>query len=619
MPTRSQQALNGPTEIERRQHNVERSTAAPGGGPKVTAKKLGERLEAEGKLSARDVERALLAQAEMGDLFGRVLVKLGLVSETDVARVLAAQLDVTLLSAADYPEQAPVLGGLSREFLVANSVVPVALSAELVTFAAAVPQDPYIAKALALAVDRAVRLDLGTDSDIARALEQMFSPERAENDGEDAGLDQFAGQSDDEFIEHLRDLASEAPVIRLVNQLIHRALDLGASDIHVEPFEDGLHLRYRVDGVLQDMPDPPPARLAPAIASRIKLLSQMNIAERRLPQDGRIMTRVKGHELDLRVSTIPTVHGESIVMRVLDRESIRLSLPDMGFSADTLRRFQELLARPHGVLLVTGPTGSGKTTTLYASLAAMEARDRKIITVEDPVEYQLPGVNQIQVQAQIELSFARALRAILRQDPDIIMIGEMRDTETAQIGVQSALTGHLVLSTLHTNTAAGAITRLEDMGIERYLITSSVNGVLAQRLLRTLCPHCKTPRELSATAMARYGIKRFMPPGATRVYEAGGCAHCLHSGYTGRTAIHELFMLDEDVRRVIHAGADATRLHASARQQGMITLYEDGLRKVAEGATSLEEVLRVTQDQSESDSAAEGGAAVGRLQPPLPA
>lgn len=585
----------------------------------MSAEKLGELLEAEGKLSARDVERALLAQAEMGDLFGRVLVKLGLVSETDVARVLARQLEVTLLSAADYPEQPPVLSGLSREFLVGNNVVPVALSAERVTFAAAVPQDPYIAKALALAVDRPVRLQLGTDSDIARALEQMLSGERADDEDEDAGLDQFAGQSDDEFIEHLRDLASEAPVIRLVNQLIHRALDLGASDIHIEPFEDGLHLRYRVDGVLQDMPDPPPASLAPAIASRIKLLSQMNIAERRLPQDGRIMTRVKGHELDLRVSTIPTVHGESIVMRVLDRESIRLSLPDMGFSADTLRRLQELLARPHGVLLVTGPTGSGKTTTLYASLASMKARDRKIITVEDPVEYQLPGVNQIQVQTQIALSFARALRAILRQDPDIIMIGEMRDTETAQIGVQSALTGHLVLSTLHTNTAAGAITRLEDMGIERYLITSSVNGVLAQRLLRTLCPRCKTPRELSPAAMAQYGIKRFMPPGARRVYEAAGCEHCLHSGYTGRTAIHELFMLDDDIRRVIHAGADAAQLHASAREQGMITLYEDGLRKVAEGLTSLEEVLRVTQDQSESEAAVEGGAAVGRLQQPLPA
>jgi general secretion pathway protein E len=329
--------------------------------------------------------------------------------------------------------------------------------------------------------------------------------------------DQFAGQSDDEFIEHLRDLASEAPVIRLVNELIHRALDLSASDVHIEPFEDGLHLRYRVDGVLQDMPDPPPASLAPAIASRIKLLSHMNIAERRLPQDGRIMTRVKGHELDLRVSTIPTVHGESIVMRVLDRESIRLSAWRTWVSAkDTLRRYQQLLARPHGVLLVTGPTGSGKTTTLYASLASMDASDRKIITVEDPVEYQLQGVNQIQVQAQIDLTFARALRAILRQDPDIIMIGEMRDTETAQIGVQSALTGHLVLSTLHTNTAAGAITRLEDMGIERYLITSSVNGVLAQRLLRTLCGTASAPSELSDTARST-ACKRFLTRGAPRL------------------------------------------------------------------------------------------------------
>jgi general secretion pathway protein E len=435
-----------------------------------------------------------------------------------------------------------------------------------------------------------------------------------ESDGDDSALDQFSGQSDDEFIEHLRDLASEAPVIRLVNQLIHRALDLSASDVHIEPFEDGLHLRYRVDGVLQDMPDPPPASLAPAIASRIKLLSHMNIAERRLPQDGRIMTRVKGHELDLRVSTIPTVHGESIVMRVLDRESIRLSLPDMGFSADTLRRYQELLARPHGVLLVTGPTGSGKTTTLYASLASMDTHDRKIITVEDPVEYQLPGVNQIQVQTQIELTFARALRAILRQDPDIIMIGEMRDTETAQIGVQSALTGHLVLSTLHTNTAAGAITRLEDMGIERYLITSSVNGVLAQRLLRTLCGHCKRSVELSDTAIAQYGLKRFLPAGERCVHEAVGCDHCLGTGYAGRTAIHELFVLDETIRRTVQSGADAGELHGAARRQGMITLYEDGLRKVVAGQSSLEEVLRVTQDQSEDEEQSTGSAAVSRLQ-----
>ncbi len=566
----------------------------------MATEKLGEILIGKGRLSARDVERALLAQAEMGDLFGRVLVKLGLVSETDVAQALEIQLAIPLLPASEYPEQVTVPEGLSRDFLVSNTLVPVGGDEEQPVFAAAVPQDPYLAKALTMALDRPARLLLGTDSDIARALEQMLRDDEATDDEEDAE-DHFGGQSDDEFIEHLRDLASEAPVIRLVNQLIHRALDLGASDIHIEPFEDGLHLRYRVDGVLQDMPDAPSVSLAPAIASRIKLLSHMNIAERRLPQDGRIMTRVKGHELDLRVSTIPTVHGESIVMRVLDRQSIRLSLTDMGFSRDTLERYEELLARPHGVLLVTGPTGSGKTTTLYASLASMESTDSKIITVEDPVEYQLPGVNQIQVHAQIELTFARALRAILRQDPDIIMIGEMRDTETAQIGVQSALTGHLVLSTLHTNTAAGAITRLEDMGIERYLITSAVNGVLAQRLLRTLCKHCRHPVELPEEAIDAYGLGRFLAPGERRVYEARGCEHCGNTGYAGRTAIHELFPLDDTLRRVIQSGADASALHSAARGRGMITLYEDGLRKVVAGESSLEEVLRVTQDQSQED------------------
>lgn len=576
-------------------------------------RRLGDILLEQDKVSARDVERTLLAQAEMGDLFGRVLVKLGLVSEADVARALSEQLGLPLLAVTDYPEEPLLPEGLAREFLVSNNVVPIAIGEQQAIFAASVPQDPYLNKALAMALDRPVELRLGTDSDIARVLEQMLV-EDTENEEDESAFDQFAGQSDDEFIEHLRDLASEAPVIRLVNELIHRALDLAASDVHIEPFEDGLHLRYRVDGVLQDMPDPPPASLAPAIASRIKLLSHMNIAERRLPQDGRIMIRVKGHELDLRVSTIPTVHGESIVMRVLDRESIRLSLPAMGFSEDTLRRYQELLARPHGVLLVTGPTGSGKTTTLYASLASMDAHDRKIITVEDPVEYQLPGVNQIQVQTQIELTFARALRAILRQDPDIIMIGEMRDTETAQIGVQSALTGHLVLSTLHTNTAAGAITRLEDMGIERYLITSSVNGVLAQRLLRTLCSQCKQSVELSDTAIAQYGLKRFLPAGERRVYEAAGCDHCLGSGYAGRTAIHELFVLDETIRRTVQSGADAGELHGAARRQGMITLYEDGLRKVVAGQSSLEEVLRVTQDQSEDEEQPAGSVAVSRLQ-----
>jgi general secretion pathway protein E len=563
--------------------------------------KIGELLVAQGKISERDLERTLLAQGEMGGVFGQVLVKLGLVSETDVATALSQQLDVPLQAATDYPESPIRLDSVAQDFLLSNAVVPVALSDTEVRFAATMPQDPFIKKALAMALDRPVSIVLGLESDINRALQRYLQEDEAQED-EAGGDDQFGGQSDDEFIEHLKDLASEAPVIRLVNQLIHRAVDMGASDIHIEPFEDGLHLRYRVDGVLQDYPDPPAGHLAAAIASRIKLLSQMNIAERRLPQDGRIMTRVKGHELDLRVSTIPTVHGESIVMRVLDRESIRLALPSMGFSDDTLRRYESLLARPHGVLLVTGPTGSGKTTTLYASLASLDAEALKIITVEDPVEYQLQGINQIQVQSQIELSFARALRAILRQDPDIIMIGEMRDTETAQIGVQSALTGHLVLSTLHTNTAASAITRLEDMGIERYLITSSVNGVLAQRLVRTLCRHCRVEQEVGRDYIVQSGMRRFVSADTCKIFRPIGCAACNNTGYAGRTGIHELFLLDAEMHRVIMSGADATLLHQAARRQGMVTLYEDGLRKVVQGLTSIEEVLRVTQDQSEDET-----------------
>jgi general secretion pathway protein E len=471
-------------------------------------KKIGKLLVEQGKISERDVERALLGQAEMGGMFGQVLVKLGLVSELDVATALGQQLDMPLQASSDYPKEPLLIEGVAQEFLVSNGVVPISTSENLVTFAASVPQDAFLQKALSLAIEKDISLALGLETDIARAI--ALSTRQSEDEEGDDEEDQFGGQSDNEFIEHLKDLASEAPVIRLVNQIIHRAVDLGASDIHIEPFDDGLQLRYRVDGVLQDAPDMPSASQSDAIASRVKLLSQMNIAERRLPQDGRIMTRVKGHEIDLRVSTIPTVHGESIVMRVLDRDSIRLSLIAMGFSEDTLERYQQLLASPHGVLLLTGPTGSGKTTTLYASLASLDSERLKIITVEDPVEYQLRGVNQIQVQADIELTFSRVLRAILRQDPDIIMIGEMRDTETAQIAVQSALTGHLVLSTLHTNTAAGAITRLEDMGIERYLITSSVNGVLAQRLLRTLCKECKEPVELSDEDIAHSAWLRLL-------------------------------------------------------------------------------------------------------------
>lgn len=555
--------------------------------------KLGELLVGDKKLSARDVERALLAQAEMGGYLGQVLIKLGLVSELDVLQALSSQLQLKLLRAADYPE-VPIELGVSETFLLSNQVVPVK-GGETPEFAASIPQDDYLKKALELSLGCSVVMHLGLEADIAAAQERR----KVEEEPEEEDFEQFVG-TDDEFVEHLKDLASEAPVIRLVNQIIYRALDLGASDVHIEPYEEQLHLRYRVDGVIQDAPESPDLSLAPAIASRIKLLSHMNIAERRLPQDGRIMTRVKGHELDLRVSTIPTVHGESIVMRVLDRDGVQLSLASMGFAEDTLKTYTELLNRSHGVLLVTGPTGSGKTTTLNASLSTLDSSALKIITVEDPVEYQIDGINQIQVQSQIDLTFARALRAILRQDPDIIMIGEMRDGETAQIAVQSALTGHLVLSTLHTNTAAGAITRLEDMGIERYLITSSVNGVLAQRLIRTLCRHCKVERPLFEGEGERTGLAKFLTDGQVHIFESKGCPECKYSGYKGRTGIHELFVMDGNMHKAVQSGADATELHATARRAGMRTLYEDGLRKVAQGVTSLDEVLRVTQDQTET-------------------
>ena len=559
--------------------------------------RLGELLVRQEKLTPRDLEQALAALPEMDDLLGRVLVRLGLLSELDVARALSGQLDIPLVQAGDFPDQPLTVAGLAPDYLRSHGVLPLRHEGERLEVAMGTPQDEFLTKALHLATGLEIRVRMGLESEIQAALARLYA--EPEVDEAHAGNAYVAtdGAGGDEFIEHLRDLASEAPVIRLVNQLVARVIDLRASDIHIEPFEDGLHIRYRVDGVLQDA-EIAAGHLGAAVTSRIKLLAHLNIAERRLPQDGRIMTRVKGHELDLRVSTLPTVHGESVVMRVLDRASIRLRLEDMGFADDNLARFRELLARPHGILLVTGPTGSGKTTTLYAALAKLNATELKILTVEDPVEYQLAGINQVHVQPQIGLTFAHALRSILRQDPDIIMIGEMRDGETAQIAVQSALTGHLVLSTLHTNTAAAAIVRLEDMGVERYLITSTVNGVLSQRLVRRLCPHCREATELPAATMERTGLARFMAEGARAVFVPRGCPQCKGTGYLGRTSIHELFMMDEAAHQAILSGADATTLNAVARRSGMESLYEDGLRKVAAGVTSLAELLRVTQDQN---------------------
>ena len=553
---------------------------------------FGELLVQAGKLSARDFERALAARQEMGGSLGGVLTQLGLVSESDVAQARSQALGIPVVSGEDFPAEMPDVPGLLPDFLSAHQICPLRVEANRLDVAMAAPEDAYLTKALRLATGMEIRPFIALGSDIARALAQ---PEAA---ADDQGDDPFADHDSSDFVEHLRDLASEAPVIRLVNMIIGKVIELRASDIHLEPFDDGLRVRYRVDGVIHSSEVLAPRHSA-AVTSRVKLLAHLDIAERRLPQDGRIKTRVKGRELDLRVSTVPTVHGESVVLRVLDRASVRFSLEQMGFAADTLEKFQQLLGRPHGILLVTGPTGSGKTTTLYAALSKLDSASQKIINVEDPVEYQLEGINQIQVHTQIGLTFANALRSILRQDPDIIMIGEMRDGETAQIAVQSALTGHLVLSTLHTNTAAGAVIRMKDMGVESYLITSSVNGVLSQRLVRTLCRHCKQPETPSEDLLKTTGLGRYLGAGAP-MYVARGCPECRDTGYQGRTGIHELLVLDDAVRRAILDGKDASELHSLGARNGMLTLYEDGLRKVASGATSLDELLRVTQDSGDA-------------------
>jgi general secretion pathway protein E len=558
-------------------------------GQRAKEQRLGELLIARGKLTPADLERALEAQQQLGGLIGQVLVRLGLVAEPDVAQTLAEQLGVELVRRDAFPAEAPALGRLNPSFLIANRVLPLGPVEETERFAAAMPQDTRLAHALRLALGRPVRLCLGLESEIEATLESWFLAPAQE--GESGGVED--GEAVSEFVEHLRDLASEAPVIQRVNQLFALAVDLGASDIHIEPFEDAFVVRCRVDGVLRVI-DEPPRELAPAIISRIKLLSRLNIAERRLPQDGRMKIRVHGHELDVRVSTVPTAHGESVVMRLLERNLALLSLDALGFEEDILAQVRALLGMPHGIFLVTGPTGSGKTTTLYAALRALDATELKILTVEDPVEYQIPWINQVQVQTQIDLTFANVLRSFLRQDPDVIMVGEMRDGETAQIAVQAALTGHLVLSTLHTNTAAGAVVRLHDMGVERYLITSSVIGIMAQRLVRALCPACRAPVPPERQRAVAEALGLPLPPDAT-LFEPVGCPACRGSGYRGRRAIHELLLLDRAVKQAVLAGADADAIDAAA--VGKRSLLQDGARKVFRGITSAEEVLRVARAQ----------------------
>ena len=502
----------------------------------------------------------------------------------------------TYIGPDDFPTVPLVLDGISSRFIRENKIIPIELKNNILKVILADPDAREIVEALKAASSADVVVFTGDSQTIDEYITKFYGQgsqnmNRIIEDMDQQGFE-FVSEEQEEDIGHLKDLASEAPIIKLVNLFISRAVESRASDIHIEPFEDELKIRYRIDGVLHDV-ESAPKKLQAAVVSRLKIMAKLNIAERRLPQDGRIRLKFADREIDLRVSTIPILHGESVVMRILDQESIVIDLDRLGFFPETLAEFNRLIKRPNGIFLVTGPTGSGKTTTLYGALDKINSPDKKIITVEDPIEYQLKGVNQIQVKSQIGLNFATTLRHIVRQDPDVIMIGEIRDLETAEIAIQSALTGHLVFSTLHTNDAPSAITRLLDMGVENFLLSSTVRGILAQRLLRRICPECKEV-DKSGTDEEEFktlGMVRDVP-----LYRGCGCEACSHTGFYGRTGIFEMLIIDDEIRKLILTSADANQIRAVARQRGMRTLLEDGIKKITAGETTLNEVFRVTQE-----------------------
>ncbi|NBC49513.1 MAG: type II secretion system ATPase GspE [Gammaproteobacteria bacterium] len=551
--------------------------------------RLIEVLQQRGKCSPGDLARARKLTEESADPLRSMLVRLGLVSERDMAAAAAEVLSIPLIGADDYPDTPVAEDELSLRFLKDAKVVPLFETEQVLGIAVADPLDGFTTQALRMATGKEIVLKVGLPTEIQAVLERLYEqPSDAEAEAQ-AELGNFS----EEDIEHLRDLASEAPVIRMVNQILQRAVDSRASDVHIEPFADQLKVRYRIDGILKEA-DSPPVSSTAAVISRVKIMAKLNIAERRLPQDGRIPQRIQGKELDLRVSTVPTMFGESVVMRLLDKESVRFDFDALGFDGLPRERMLKVLDQPYGIFLVTGPTGSGKSTTLYTALSRLNTEDRKIITVEDPVEYQVPGINQIPVKSSIGMTFAGALRAIVRQDPDIIMVGEMRDLETARIAVQSALTGHVVISTLHTNDAPSGVTRLLDMGVEDYLLTSTINGILAQRLVRRLCPTCRTSYRAQPELAARFAHIKGLS-GVVDLHRAVGCDQCNGTGYRGRLVISEVLLMSEALRQAILSHATATDIKRIAIDEGMETMYQDGLRKALDGRTTIEEVLRVAE------------------------
>ena len=560
--------------------------------------RLGAVLVEGGTIDRRTLDRAGRVAVETGGRLDHVLTQLGLVSERALAEALAQLVGAPLAEARDYPDTPLFLDRLKVKFLRKVRALPIAATNGRATLAMADPLDVFTRNAVSAALGHPVGVAVAVPIELEAAFDRLYAGSEEGGDGA-ALLDEVVSDEEpaEEDAERLKDLASEAPVIRLVNQLIARAVETHASDVHVEPFPDRLRVRYRYDGVLHEI-EPPPARLQAAIISRIKIMARLDIAERRLPQDGRIKLTVRGHEIDFRVSTIPSLHGEKVVLRVLDRTAVEFDYEKLGLPADIRQGIERALELPNGMVLVTGPTGSGKTTTLYTGLLKLNTVARNVVTVEDPIEYQLAGINQIQVKPQIGLNFASLLRSILRQDPDVIMIGEIRDLETAQIAVQAALTGHLVLSTVHTNSAAATMTRLRDMGLEDYLMTATLKAVLAQRLVRRLCPECKAAETAPEALIERFDMTRLAPAKAITLYHPVGCPACRGTGFRGRRAIAELLVPQRAIDRLIFEGADDAAIERAAVGDGMRPIFDSGLLAVLEGDTTIEEVVRCIRSEA---------------------
>ena len=563
-------------------------------------------LRSQSRISQGAADRAERLHAETGEPIDVILTRLGFITEADLAQAYADGLEIGLASADEFPSSPIALSQLPGRYVRTARILPLGWQEQgegpaALRLAMANPLDEDTLRTVGFAVEAPVVPLAAAASDLERAHAALYSEAEAAGDGVGPAdieiLDQAAETAQHtEDAERLRDLTSDAPVIRLVNAWLSHAAEAGASDIHIEPTDNAVIARLRIDGVLTDIDSQPLALHAPLV-SRIKIMAKLDIGERRLPQDGRLDMAVRGQTVDVRVSILPSVRGESVVLRLLNRGAVALDFESLGITGTQKQRFVEVLDRPHGILLVTGPTGSGKTTTLYASLEHIKRPSFKILTAEDPVEYRLDGVVQTQVKPQVGLTFASLLRSFLRHDPDVIMVGEIRDVETARIAAQAALTGHLVLSTLHTNDAAGAMTRLMDMGLEDYLLTATINGIIGQRLLRRLCPDCRSTTVPDQALARRLKLAELVPGGARGTLSLGtavGCDSCNNSGYRGRMAVMEILPVTAEIQRLVMQGAPTHELRAAAMAQGMRSLFEAGLVRALEGETSLEEVMRVT-------------------------